>query len=309
MVTSHEYENNILNDVVFSHDCAILIAAPLDKNAFFSDLKIGFSKNPCMARGHFAVIQCCAENKVQLEKGWDSYEKHVIPFIKNLIIDSNRIGAKIDAEATISGIMRAFQQAKVVIILAHWRGFEWSDNDFALGAWTGICQRLKNPQGDLAKTLANLLQERFGLTSDAPRARMLAKAFDDFTTKSDLGSPEDIRDSLDKMFSDFVIRGNVLELRDGYHSAEEVAHVVPAEWSGIIELGVCCSLRLALALKQDRKDRRVITNENIKMFGRILSEINETLLRLADVPQPYVQLRQKVHSSFSQFANEVAKLC
>jgi len=116
-----------------------------------------------------------------------------------------------------------------------------------------------------------------------------------------------VRDALDATLPGVLAPGNCVEFRDGVHKAVVLSTALPDSWSGIVELSVCHSMGLALALRAGRQDRRVITNEKRKFLDRVVPELRETWLRLAGMPSAYVPLRACVAHAYGSSILEAAQ--
>ena len=84
---------------------------------------------------------------------------------------------------------------------------------------------------------------------------------------------------LDVVLNGVIRPGNRVELRDGLHRAEDVAAAFPEGWAGTVDLTVCQSELVALALKERCPECRCVqSGEEILVGPRV--ELSATVLEL-----------------------------
>jgi hypothetical protein len=82
------------------------------------------------------------------------------------------------------------------------------------------------------------------------------------------------RELLDERFGDLLRPGNLVELRDGLHSAGTIANQISDMWTGIIDLAMCFSTSPATIIKSGRTGRRVISSNK-----QVIPEIRLRIIR------------------------------
>ena len=294
---------DLFADPVTPGDIALVIGLPCDTDAFLHDVAMRID-NPTDGRGDFAALQVNQFNSASERRALA--ERHAY-MIKDLLATARVAGVRLSrtfAGAGLHDLATAIKSgARVVIILAHWRGCGFTRPDFAPDVWPRLCARIADDDAAIARTLSDHLAD--ATEGCAPSPGRLVDLLNDFISR--VGGEHNraiVRDALDAFFSDCFAPGNGLELRDGIHKSELVANEIPADWSGVVDLGVCESFRLAKTMKAGRQDRRILTNKKAKILGRIVPELREVLLSLAATPGPYIPLKARTHGTYSDLITE-----
>lgn len=277
-------------------DCALLVAVPLTCQEFVSDVDAAQLGDPRRVRGDYAYGIAHRSEPGTAELAWHQHGAAVACLCLDLIDEARALGVTYIAERAERIDLRhaTESEATVVIIVGHWRGAKVSNSDLRDPFIRRAAELIESPDDDFERELS-----RYLIWSGHSTKSDIAVGLNEFLKGTTLKGPDDIRDELDRRFSDGLVRGSCLELRDGYLKPAEAAALVCPRWQGIFELSVCHSIRLALALKQGRNDRFVITNEAQKQPDRCLRELRETLLRLSARHSPYLSLRAAVFAATS----------
>ncbi len=302
-------------------ECAILIAPPLDVNSFEKDVEMAAASIPARdARGDYAFRMVKALPEPDVRKAWDKDGQVVASLCRELISDARSVGVKVYEEASQERLIQVTnERISVVVLVAHWRGSRVCDTDIRLSELWNALTAIQTSSDPFEQRIFNHLQSIVSNTEEIPRASEIADAISAIIcmeagypppTPDDDDSFMDapprasaigrVRDRVDKLFPDFLVPGNCLEFRDGYHKASAVADMFPPNWSGVVELAVCHSLYLAEVIKSGRDDRRILTNELAKQPERCIPELCETFLRLSSGDQNYIKLRLEVFAAYSQ---------
>ena len=263
-------------------DCALLVAVPLTAKEFETDVAAALASDTSSARGDYAFGMA---RNLGRRNAWIKVGKQLAELFSLLIEDAQRVGFRyVSARATANCFEQAFGSgAKVVLLVAHWRDPEFVSASDVRTETRGILEKLAEDSSD--KFLGRLATHRPSTTHTASDVQEIRFARDwllDFLGSFNKGVVGAARDELDCRLSGCLVPGNCLELRDGYHKAVTLANRIPARWGGIIDLGVCNSMRLALSLKEDRTDRAVISNEHAKYPDRLF------------IPSFYYQMTPKI---------------
>lgn len=228
------------------------------------------------------------------EEAWNAHGAPVAALVNELLSTAKDVGVPFIARrARLDDLTAAAEaSANVILMIAHWRGYGVSGADLRPGI---VCHLRGGAMWDLleAQFEADLLTE-----SEASM-NLLAQSLDKFV-QAVPGQERARREWLENMAPEHLVPGGCLELSDGYAKPETCAAALPCSWSGLIDLGVCHSVELAVAIKQNRGDRRCITNEEAKHPDRCLPEMHEALLRLSAESQVYADLKRSIFCTYSK---------
>jgi len=281
-------------------DCALLLALPLTRASFAGDVEGFGATDPGCARGDYAHRMVAQAYNGDVDRAWEHDGKEVAA-LGQALVDEARAArfVLVDAAATSASLAAAAASgASVIMLCAHWRGPEVARVDLRPPFEDAVADLATSPDPflrDLARHFA-AAEARY---LDAARESVRVEGVNAFLRSRAFGDPEAMRDQLDDWFCSALVAGNCLELRDGFFKALDLAAVIPADWAGIFDLGICHSLRLALALKAGRSDRLVVTNEAEKQPDRCFRELREVAVRLSAQAQPYLPLRRDVFVAYS----------
>ena len=297
------------------HECALLVAPPLDFESFEKDVEMAGPSIPAkQARGDYAFQMVRALPEPDVMTAWLKDGKFVASLCRELISDAESVGVKVYKEATRQQLIEATNDGvSVVVLVAHWRGSRVGATDLRMEAVSDVLAKLQTSCDTFERNLFNQLDPIMSASETAPKASVIADEIsaviceqagyptsrpdDGFMNAPDrAGAIGAVRDRVDE----FLVPGNCLEFRDSYHKASAVAGMFAEDWAGVVDLAVCHSMYLAEAIKSGRDDRRILTNELDKQPERCLPELRETFLRLSSGGQNYIKLRMKVFAAYSQ---------
>jgi hypothetical protein len=295
---------DVLDEVVRGEDVAILIGLPLDEAAFRADIEWR-RRCPRDGRGDFAWQQTVGIGGAD---PWAARGRPLCALVNGLIrtaIAARLSDDRIVTDASLDTLARVAEGgARIIVILAHWRGANVTSADLDRRSWEEIAVALRVGDGTVLQALRRFLQRE-----DVDPAKVAAPAdtLDAFVESfgADAAACAIVRDALDAELSGAIAPGNSIEFRDGVHKAPVVAAALPDHWSGVIDLSVCHSMLLATMMRAGRDDRRVIANVKPKFLDRVVPELRETLLRLSHIPGAYVPLRSFVAREYSSTILEV----
>ncbi|MDX0722653.1 hypothetical protein GOD64_28235 [Sinorhizobium medicae] len=275
-------------------DCALLVAIPLTREEFLRDVEVATATDLRQARGDYAYRIASSSRDGDAKAAWVTDGLPVAELCHDLINDARQYGLRqVSERADREQFRRALNSgAKVVLLVAHRRGAEMLTRDILVGSGQQLIDNLDHHGSDLGRELACYLAKS---QPEGPKA--IRRVLNEFIGRAE--SPDDVRDLIDHACSRHVVPGSCVELRDGYHKDHEIATWIPSDWRGVFDLGVCHSVRLALALKSQRGDRQVITNEAEKEPSRCLREMREAVVRLAVKPSHYASLRGEIFRDYS----------
>lgn len=312
-------KDDLFSRTTWPHECALLVAPALDFESFEKDVEMAGSSIPAQqARGDYAFQMVRALPKPDVKTAWCKDGQGVALLCRELISDAESVDVKVCREATRQQLIKATNDgASVVVLVAHWRGSRVSATDLRMEALPDALYALQTSSDPFERNLLERLDSIMSSSEGAPKASVIADLISTAICEQaghPNSRPDDgfmnashractigaVRDRVDELFCDFLVPGNCLEFRDGYHKASAVAGMFSEDWSGVVDLAVCHSLYLAEAIKSGRDDRRVLTNEFAKQPERCLPELRETFLRLSSGEQNYIKLRLEVFATYSQ---------
>ncbi|WP_299960950.1 hypothetical protein [uncultured Roseobacter sp.] len=273
-------------------DIAILTAVPMTLEDFRADIAARAETDVRDVRGDYSQTALAGRRDGDIHASWVDTRAHVAELVQGLFEGLDRSDfAFTTTEARSEDIYKAtLTGAKVILILAHWRGSNVTSNDLRPGVLGAI-------DGSLSEVSHFLATHRY--SRQLGDHAYLADALSDWVHDRP-GLEIARRTALEHAAPEHIVPGNCLELRDGFHKAPDLALQFVEEWSGVCELVICHSEYLALALKEDRQDRLMITNKTAKDPFRVLPEIREILLRSTLGPFAYCNERSKVFETFEK---------
>lgn len=295
---------DLFTDAIAPRDIAVVIGVPCSAEAFLEDLRLR-EQRPTDGRGDFAARQV-PQFSTPAER--DALAERHAKLVESLLVAASTSGvppSRIFDEADLYALAAAFEsEARVVILVAHWRGCGFSKSDLAPDIWNKLSAMLAEEEQAIARALTDHLST---VNGDAPPSPgYVSDLFNDFVLA--LGGDHDrgiVRDALDAFLPECIAPGNGLELRDGVHKGNLVACQIPSDWSGVVDLGICQSFELAQTVKAGRQDRRILTNKKAKLLDRIIPELREVLLSLSTTPGPYIPLKAHTHNIYTDLITEI----
>jgi hypothetical protein len=291
-------------------DCALVIGLPASREDFLRDVA-DFPK-----RGHYASVIC--RDFATAEAGWEAVGAKIADLANDLVATAREAGARVFPVGDLDAVRQAAAAPGVVAIVGHWRGPGVHSSDLRIDA-EAFFRMLETAEDDFAAWVRTALgtdAEGRVLRSASARGRKaeLASLLNERVLKkfgAELGHPAETssdndificrtlaREMLEKAFPSAFEPGNALELRDGFHKADAVRDAFADGWRGIAELAVCNSEYLAMTIKSDRADRRVIFSRQEQYPSKSMRILTEAFLRLPCEPVNYGALRAELQKSY-----------
>lgn len=186
--------------------------------------------------------------KVQWENGAG---KMIAEPYRALAEQAQRLGCDVVRCATLADLRMAAGQAKVIVLVAHWKDAGFPASDFLPSFEASVTDRLSSRSEPLALWLKQALQPRRFLfwrrpgasPRDAFRKALHASIVEEARIEMPQTSAARRRDLLDSWFAGCIRPGNRLELFDGLHSKEAIAEALTG-FEGVIDLTICTSTYL-----------------------------------------------------------------
>jgi hypothetical protein len=218
------------------------------------------------------------------------YQPHVASPLTDLMVKANALGIEVRKKATLQDLSATAIDSATVILISHWKGPEWSNDDLISPIDAArFLERVVDKDNPLARWMARRLQPRgFGIgpcgiwmsrlmawlnkPSRVDVPGLLSRALDARLKDTPgriagLGPVQEQqltrrtrrRDLLDHLFDGLVRPGNRLELYDGLHTMQEIDNALHPGFSGILDLTTCTSTPLAdyLAARSEYKTHLV----------------------------------------------------
>lgn len=229
-----------------SHTTHLLIGVPVDFEQFVERLPA----SDWLAK--FNVVSGDNEADAQaVRRSWDAqYQPFVSKPLNQLVEHARSLGVSVSLRAGLSDVTRATEKGDVVILFAHWKGYEIIFDDLnGLPDVDALIEATNHHQGRLALWL------RSRPRSGASVLKMLEEALKadlldtpdvvDLVFESALTRHTNRRDQLDELLGVNLRPGNRLELFDGLHDRKSVGEAVSVRFSGWLDLTTCTSAVLA----------------------------------------------------------------
>jgi hypothetical protein len=227
--------------------CAVLFALPLDRAGF--DAVVRGEALPDYGRWLLGGNDA--------DHVWERRYHRVAAAARHLADVAAAVDARVHPDATLDALHDASSRHDVLILIAHWRGWVVSEDDFRTdvhavrdrlrAAAVAILPGLRAPTtspAQLVRALNGVIESGALLTHLAPE---LAAVETDAVVRATLG-----RDLLDEVLGDLVVPGNRVELYDGLHSPGAVEAAIDRSFRGEIDLATCTSRALASVISMRR---------------------------------------------------------
>jgi hypothetical protein len=265
------------------------------------------------------------ELRANQRRWWTSrYEPNVAQPLTKLALEAVAMGCAIRRRATIRDLAAAARDDAIVIVISHWKGPEFSNDDFLPNFDDQLAARLAAVDHPLAIASFQLMRPRRGWLPftrrhplrgrDAVR-QALDTLLQDQEVAGDIHHELDAtrrarrRDLLDEWLRGLVRPGNRLELFDGLHPAAEISHAIPALFTGVLDLTVCTSTYLGDRLGHAAAQRfRTVQFVAVQDLLEAAIRISLTLRFFATVPElSYLQARAEVSKGYPKVVEHIAR--
>jgi hypothetical protein len=269
----------------------ILLAVPCDFDEFAS--RVGESDWLAKYRQH---DDDPTKATAALRHWWDvEVQPMVAAPVVQLIASALELGVHVVRRATLADVRAATATSDVVVVFAHWKGYEFVADDLALQATPlAFMQRAAQSPTPLGRWLEGRLAALTGasppITRPLDRMRALFRPQPPATLVELLGEALDVplgdhrpdgvvdgiletpvirlsrrRAEIDRVFNGLVQPGNRLELFDGMHSMEDLAAAIAPTFHGWLDLTTCTSVVLAdHLLRAHRNAFRIVQFEKVQ---------------------------------------------
>jgi hypothetical protein len=250
--------------------CVLLLAAPTTRTEFAARvLESDWLAKYAPGDGDPASTESA------IDETWQDYRDLVGDPLRRLAEQAKEFPISVVRGATLADLSEATRSSEVVILFAHWKGFEIHVDDLLAGdspaRWLAAAERADVPMGHLlTKWLRRevdppSLWRRLIGARPRPLIDLLTAALKspdgieagprivDHVRESPLTAASVRRAILDVIFDGLLRPGNRLELYDGLHDCETIDRAIAPDFHGWLDLTTCTSTILADYLGSTRR--------------------------------------------------------
>ena len=251
------------------------------------------------------------------------YEANVAQPFAKLAREAATLGCSVRERATLADLEAAARGDSVVIVVSHWKGPEFSNDDFGADFGKGLTARLEAAHHPLATAILRLMRpphrwlpftSRLPLDGREALRHSLSGTIKDQDTAGDIHFELDItrqtrrRDLLDDWLRGLIQPGNRLELFDGMHAADEISRAISLEFSGVLDLTICTSTYLGDHLGRAAAQRfRTVQFLEPQDFFEASIRINLALTLFAQSEFSYLAARSTVSEVYMRVVNDIGR--
>jgi hypothetical protein len=241
------------------------------------------------------------------EKAWHSLYATVAETAQQLIAVASALGAVVCREATLSDLAYATIHREVVILMAHFKGFDVVQEDL-VGPLDRIIAAIESGSHPALAYFKQVTREPGSLVDafniavmDRKLLSYLPRPLEDAGRLSISVGRVLCRDLLDEAFAELIRPGNQIELFDGLHSPGAVERAIWSEFKGELDLTLCNSVALATYIDLRRRNlvRHLHWPDLVDPVPQFIL-IGETLRRLSRQGGSYIALRMRLETEMLQ---------
>ena len=241
------------------------------------------------------------------EEAWNRNYATVAATAEELITTAKNLGAVICREATLADFSYATAHAKIVILLAHFRGFDFSEQDL-LRPIDNVVAAIKSRSHPALAYFDPVPHELTSLVDAFNVAVMERKLLSYLPRPLDIAGQDSTsvgrvlcRDLLDEALVGFVRPGNQVDLFDGLHSLGSLEAAMWDGFQGELDLALCNSVALAtyIDLRRHNRVRHLHWPDIIDPVPQFVL-IGETLRRLSYQGGSYISTRINLEKEMLQ---------
>jgi hypothetical protein len=232
------------------------------------------------------------------EEAWHRNYATVAETAQELITTARNLGAVICREATLSDFSYVTAHAKVVILLAHFRGFDFSEEDFLspVNSVVAAIEARSHPvlaYFDPVPRDLSLLVDAFNVAVMGRKLLSYLPSALDIAGRNSISVGRVLcRDLLDEALAGITKPGNQVDLFDGLHSLGAMEAALWRGFRGELDLALCNSAALATYIDLHRNNtvRHLHWPDLIDPIPQF-ALIGETLRRLSGRGGSYINTR------------------
>jgi hypothetical protein len=291
-----------------THDCSLVVAVPLDEDAFIHDLRFG-------PEGNFAKSfrddgrAALPDTTVAL-----AYKPYA-DLAQEVIRDVAQLGVKVIVNARLSDFADLIKAFRVTTIIAHWRDSRFWPSDIANHAFIlAEIQRQGSPfamtVGELMTTLPNqprpTVDSALSETVDFLNRLLRANA----TASNGKGEAQRHLGALTRQQYEWHTRrrlleqalpesfrgGAGLEFVDCFQVVDQILSTVPTDYAGTLDLTVCNSTVLAEEVRRKCRRCLVLANEQPATLDFRFAVYRQVIRSLARRSEPYEEAMFRIRN-------------
>jgi hypothetical protein len=238
---------------------------------------------------------------------WNDTYAAVAAAAQELIAIATGLGASVYREASLVDLSHATESTDVVIVLAHFRGFNFSVQDF-IGSFDRVTAAIKARSNPMLGYFENVPNQALAIVDAFNEAVMgrkllpyLPSGLRDAGRLSEPLGRVLCRDLLDESLDGIVRPGNQIDLFDGLHSLGAVEAAISSGFRGALDLALCNSIALAtyIDLRRNNSIPCLYWPDLIHPIPQFVL-IGETLRRLSREGGSYINTRMKLEREMLQ---------
>jgi hypothetical protein len=268
-------------------------------------------------------LPCEGWNKNRLRWWSARYEPNVAQPLVNLARHAMSLGCSVHKRATLANLGAAARGDSVVILVSHWKGPEFSNDDFLWSSTQELVSRLEKVDHPLAAAILRsmkpqnkwiTLARRDPLDGREALRRCLDATIEDQKTAGDVHYELDVtrqacrRDLLDEWLNGLIRPGNRLELFDGLHDHKDVASAISPDFVGVLDLTICTSTYLGDRLGHVAKQRyRTVQFLKPQEFFEESIRINLVMTLFAQSDLTYLAARASVGEAYKKLVDDIGR--
>ena len=258
------------------HDCALLIAAPLDRESFFADLE---RRDKEFARNFQSQFPALNDDAL-----WRVYQPYA-QLAAEVAARAAALGVRVAGGATFADFLRIVCEAPVVTLVAHWRSARFRREDIAdaaaVRAYLEQHANLADSAAEPAWDRLNALLDRIaGEDEENPAGSSGYEAARQYRWQG-------ARAQIEPGLGGAVRGGAAVEFADGFHLVGEIVAGIPAGYAGTLDLTVCQSVMLGEEVKRKCRHSLVLTSSGLASMDYRFALYRQVLELLAARPQPF----------------------
>jgi hypothetical protein len=248
---------------------------------------------------------------------WQTYYAAVASRVLELDSCAEQCGFAVFSAARLADVTRATQKYATVVVLSHWKGPDFQEDDLLENDVSLYLDRLKNggaPAVELARRELSALASpcRNDLLSVLSRALNCESAIEaEMSRDGDVANCDFtrscfVRDELDDLFEGVMRPGNRIELADGMHSKEVFAKAVAPCFAGMLDLTTCTSSHLGSYLGRIARGRYLSIHFEQPLNVRDACLLLSYAFRLHASGMDYFAARCKAMLDFVEILKQIA---
>jgi len=250
------------------------------------------------------------------------YETNVAQPLLTLASTAATLGCDVRERATLADLSVAARDNNVVIVMSHWKGPEFSNDDFLADFKDALEARLVAVDHPLATAIVKSMQRQRGwlpfighkpLPARAAVRQGLDAAIEDEQTTGDRHYELDAtrrarrRALLDAWLHELIHPGNRLELFDGLHAASDISSTISSGFTGVLDLTICTSTWLGDHLSHAAAQGfRTVQFVEPQDFLDASLRIRQTLAVFHEGQHSYLAARHAANKAYVKVVDEMA---